>query len=483
MIEFGKWIRDFGIVGVVLCTTSHGAIGQSAEVRSETTAYALIDCLNIALEKNSNILVSKQELEEKKGLVVSARAVLYPSVNLSASLELENDDLFEDEIIDERFTEDPGFQEDWGIELVVNHSLYSGGINRHQVAVAELEKEVAFIEFQEVINAELFNVKESFYEVLLFSEEAKIQRDILDLLSKEVVKQKRLFDAGRSTKFDIVRTEVRLANEKPSYIEARTKLQIAAIDLAETMGLRWVGGTDQLPLKVNGALSCPRLDTSLDDLIERALSKRPEPLRYSKMIEIERRNAKIARASNIPRLNAFARARLERDSSQEDRVLAVEADNQSFTDNQTEFAFGLLGVWNIFDGFRGKGEAEAAEARKRAAEIQLDDSNRDIEFDVRRAYLSLRKAESLVNSQSGNVEKAHEALRLVKASLESGRNDLFDVLQTTVDLNRALTTELRAKFAYHQALAELEQSTFTRRLKVSDQSILKKKPKEASESQ
>ncbi|MEM9444017.1 MAG: TolC family protein [Verrucomicrobiota bacterium] len=471
-MEFGKQVGNFWLI-VAAINSIHFAVHGQVDTKIDT--YTLIDCLNTALEKNTNIRVSKQDLEEVKGLEIEARAVLYPRLDLGANLQMENEDLFEDEEIDRTAEEDPGFQEEWSVNLTLSHSIYSGGINRNQVAIAELEKEVAFIEFQEIINTELFLVKEAFYEVLLYSEEAKIQSDIIDLLSQEVVKQKRLFDAGRASKFDIVRTEVRLANEKPSFIEARTKLQIAAIDLAEAMGLRWVGGTDQLPLKVQGQLFCPELAYSLDELIERALSKRPEPLRFSKEIEIERRSAKIARASNIPRINAFVRGSLERDTSQEERTDPTQSDNQSFTDSQTEFSFGLLGVWNIFDGFRGKGAAEAAEARQRAAQIQLDDANRVIEFDVRRAYLRLRRAEGLVASQSGNVDKAREALDLVNKSLEAGRNDLFDVLQTTVDLNRALTTELRAKFAYHQALAELEQATFTRRLKVSNQSIIKQK--------
>ncbi|MEM9398960.1 MAG: TolC family protein [Verrucomicrobiota bacterium] len=426
--------------------------------------YRLVDCINVALQKNPIILEAEQKLEEQKGLVISAKALLYPKLNLSSRLEMENDDLFEDQVVGSSPRE--RFREDWNIELVVSHSLYSGGVNRNTVAISEMQKEIAFIEYQETINDEILNVKQSFYEVLLHSGEAKIQREIIDLLSQELLKQKRLFEAGRASKFDIVRTEVRLANEKPDYIEARTRLQIAAINLAEVMGLAWAGGSDKLPLKVTGMFTCPRLNYKLDELIERALSKRPEPLRFSKHIQIEERNENIARASNIPRLDTFVRGRLERDRSGNS--------NNNFFDNKTELSCGLLGVWNIFDGFRGKGEAKAAEARRKGFEVQLDDANRTIEFDVRRAHLRLQQAESSVKSQAGNVEKAREALRLVNVSVEAGRNNLFDVLQATVDLNRAQTTELRSRFAYHQSLAELEQATFSRKLLVSQQSIVDK---------
>lgn len=427
---------------------------------AKSPMYRLIDCINTALEKNPEIAIAKQELEAEKGVLISTRAVLYPVVNSSLRVNMENEDLFEDKVLTTG-QDRVRFREDWTLQAGVEYTIFSGGENSNSIAMAELSKDVAYLKMQEKIHEVLFLLKSAFYEVLLFREEAQTQRVIIKLLEKERQRQQGLFEAGRTTKFNIIRTEVRLANERPTLIEAETRLKIAAIDLAEQMGLRWENGREELPMDIVGDLSCPKLAMTLDELIEKAQSRRPDYLRLDKLAKIEAHRAEVARSSNIPKLKAFATNRTERDRSGED--IGV---NKNFFDNKTEFTAGLLGIWNIFDGFAGKGRAMEAEAKRLRFEIERDDSTRRIEFDVRRAYLRLKQAEKSLDTQMGNVEKALQSIELAKSSVEAGYGSQFDILQATVDYNTSRTIEMRSRFNYHLSLAELEKATFTRQIVV-----------------
>ncbi|MEM6886423.1 MAG: TolC family protein, partial [Verrucomicrobiota bacterium] len=160
--------------------------------------------------------------------------------------------------------------------------------------------------------------------------------------------------------------------------------------------------------------------------------------------------ARIARSSNIPKIDLFAQGIARRD----------DGSGSSFDDYSTEAAFGFLGRWDIFDGFAGKGRAIQADATRKRAEIQRDDVGRRIALEVTESFNSLVKSKEILGSQLENIERAQESLNLARSSVDAGYGSQFDILQATVDYNQSLNIELEAKYDYHQALADLEKALF-----------------------
>lgn len=420
--------------------------GQTASLSPPADeAWTLEKCLDRALTENREIRSAQYEVERAEGVIVEAKAVWYPQVEARGTLGMENEDLFDD-----RGQGEDRLREDWRGDLRVTYSILSGGENSNRIEAARLSKSREFLRYQLKVNDIALRTKEEFYKILLHNREQAIQKEIIRLLSEEVDRQKSLFDAGRTTRFNILRTEVRLTNEKPVLENATLNLQQAGLRLADILEVPWKKESPAPLLRVRGSLTAPPLQIDEDRAIAMALMRRPESQILKMSIDIEKARAEVARASIIPKLDAFVQGSTRRDPSAGGGV----------TDGTDELAFGLLGRWEIFDGFAGKGEAMQAESRAKQFEIESNDVARRIANEVQRALNSLNQASAVLRALGDNVDKAEESLRLAYSSVEGGFGTQFDIIQATVDLNEARTSEVRARFDYCLALARLESTLF-----------------------
>lgn len=416
------------------------------------TTLTLEQCLNRALENNPAILLAKQKIETSKGLIISAQSRLYPNVYLSSEVYQHEDDVLHQ--MDNATPQQRSFVNDWNANITVQQNIFSGGYVRNNIAAAKLQGDVDFIALQETINNTIYNVRKTFYDVLLNQSDISLRQQTISLLRKEADRQKKLFDAGRATRFNILRTEVRLANEIPGLTRAENNVRTSIIDLLDQMGESWPrNGGSALPLRVDGTLDCPEVAYDQEQLIQKALAYSPELTRRDKEIEISKRHLAMAKATNIPNVNLFTGGIASRD---------LNNPSNNYFNHQLEGTFGVNAVWDVFDGFAGRGQAKVAESEIQTGEIQRSASVRRIEADVRKAYLTLQQARVAVQSQAGNVEKAFENIGLAQSSADAGYGTQFDVLQATVDFSASQNIELQARYQYQLSLADLERALFTR---------------------
>ena len=125
------------------------------------------------------------------------------------------------------------------------------------------------------------------------------------------------------------------------------------------------------------------------------------------------------------------------------------------------FTAGRPGVqvsWDIFDGFLTKGKVMEAKAMYEKAGVELDDTTRRIELDVRTAYSKFIEATDILASQKKVVEQAEEALRLASARYDAGTGTQLDVLSARTALTDAQTNEILALHDYNAARARLERA-------------------------
>jgi outer membrane protein len=406
--------------------------------------YSLNDCLQLALDRNSDILKAQHDIERTQGLVIEAKSALYPHVDLSGRIEERNDDLLDQGT-------DPTaqrFRDFWTVQLQVVQSLYSGGVNRQQIATAKLEHEAALIQLQATIDGVLQQVKIAVYAVVIDEAQLDAQRQAIKLLQDEGSRQKDLFDAGRTTRFNVLRTQVSLTNQQTQLNSVQTDLTAHEIALSNLLNIEWPRNRSpfQPPFRVQASLDCPVLDkVKVEDFIALALARRPELQVMDRQIEIAQRKIKIDKADNLPRIDAYIA-----DQQYRDQTLS------SFNASQNSYAFGLLGTWDIFDGFAGRGQKIFDTAALDSQRVSREQLELQIEGEVREAYARLLTAQATIQAQTTNQKIAEESVKLARVSADSGYATLLDVLQATLDLTAARTDLIRARQIYLDALADLE---------------------------
>jgi outer membrane protein TolC len=337
----------------------------------------------------------------------------------------------------------------WQVYVQVNQLLYSGGGVRAALRMAKLTQDASFYKLIDAVNTVIANVRTQFYEVLVNRALIKVQEESVALLRSQLQDQKNRLAAGTVPSFNVLQAEVALANALPNLIQARNNYHIAALQLAKTLAY----DTNRLPAQrepfnVVGELSIPEAAMNLPCALQVARERNPSLKAQRQNISIEVEDIVLQKAGYKPVVTANAGYLVENDRLSKD-----------LTDVVNGWYFGVQGTWAIFDGLATYGRVKQARARLEQAKINYDDYLQQVDLQVQQAWANLLQARETIVSGQKTVEQATEAVRLSRERLAAGAGTQLDVLNATVQLTQAHTTELQARNTYNAALAEFDRAT------------------------
>ncbi|MFH1067527.1 MAG: TolC family protein [bacterium] len=416
------------------------------EVISSSTDARIMkleDCLATALRQNTDILRAREEIRRANGVKVEVTAAALPKVTASAGGAREKQELANG------ISPFPLNQTYWTSGVKITQLIYAGGSVAAAMDMAELTHQNAFAELNKTIDRIIFAAKKDFYDVLLQRSMIQTQEESVKLLEEELDHQRKRFEAGTTTKFNVLRAEVELANARPKLIRARNNYRLAQVELAQLLAMDYGDmGRQEPPFEVVGELSFNPTQYSLEEAVETAVSSRPELQAALRQIEIQKKEVDVSDAGYLPRISAFGGydERSDRTSS-------------NLKEETGGWSVGVQGSWDIFDGFLTKGKTDQAQAKLATSVLTAEETRRNVDLETRQAFFKWQEAQELIVSQQKNVEQATESLRLARARFDAGVGTQLDVLAAQTALTEAKTNELQARYDYNLAVADLERAT------------------------
>jgi outer membrane protein TolC len=407
-----------------------------------TRPLSLADALNTALLQNATILKAQNDLEASHGIVVQTRAVALPQVKASG------------QYADEELTlvqNFPGAEvphQSWNAGIQIVQAIYEGGKLRAAIQAADATKQQAVAQYQTTVADTLLAVRLAYYDTLLAAQQITVHEASVVLLQKELEDQQHRLDAGTVPKFNVLRAEVAVANERPNLIRAKNDYRIAKNNLANLLGYNlprevW----ENIPLNLTDALEAAPYAVNLPDAIQQALTRRTELVALRKQVELNQLNIVNAKSGYKPTVSLFA------GYNWMNNEFSTELDN-----NLNGWNAGAQMSWNIFDGLLTHGKVIQANAQFTHAQTDLADQSRQIELAVRTAYSDFLEAKEVLDSQTKVQEEADEALREAKARADAGTGTQLDVLDAETSLTQARTTQIQALHDYTAARAKVERA-------------------------
>jgi outer membrane protein TolC len=251
--------------------------------------------------------------------------------------------------------------------------------------------------------------------------------------------------AGVGTRFDVLRSQVNLANAQQDLTNSISQQAIARRRLAVRLNL---------PQSVNISAADPvqlagLWERGLEDSIILAYQNRPELQQQLAQRNISEQQRKQALASLGPQISLIASYDL----------LDVFNDSINVSDG---YSVGVQATINLYDG--GAAKARASQARKNIAiaETQFTEQRNQIRFQVEQAYST--QLSNLENVQTANValEQAKESLRLARLRFQAGVGTQTDVINAENELTRSEGNRVRAILDYNRALIELQRYVTSR---------------------
>ena len=409
-----------------------------------TRPLSLPDALNTALLQNATILKAKNDLEASQGLVIETRAVALPHVSASGNYKAT------DPAAVETFGTINQPVENWSAGIKIEQIIYDGGRNIAALKSAGTTKKQSLAIYQTAVADTLLQVRLAYYDVLLAAQQVVVREASVKLLEKEREEQQYRLDAGTVPKFNLLRAEVAVANERPALIQARNRYRISKNNLANLLGYDlpreiW----EDIPLNLTDGFNTAPLVVNLPDVIQQALLKRTELEALRRTVDLQKLNVVAARSGYQPVVSLFAG--YDWFNARFTPPVSLDHDLHGWT-------AGAQLQWNIFDGGATYGRVKQAKAQLEKSKTELTDQQRQLELGVRTTYSDLMQARETLDSQAKVQEQADEALREAKARAEAGTSTQLDVLNSETALTQARTTQITAEHDYAAARARFERA-------------------------
>ncbi|WP_392530938.1 TolC family protein [Nostoc sp. C117] len=412
----------------------------------------LAQALELARRNNHDLQVSLLELERSRYALKEQEASLLPTLGISADLtrsqsassQLQDALSSKNGLISNQDKPSTSFSS----QAQLSYDLYTSGLGTARRNAAR--EQVRFNELAVETQSETIrlNVTTDYYNLQQADEQVRIAQSAVQNSEASLRDAEALERAGVGTRFDVLRSQVNLANAQQDLTNARSQQQIARRQLATRISLpQGINISAADPVQLAGLWN-----QTLEQSIVLAFQNRPELQQQLAQRNINEQQRRQALAELGPQISLVASYDL----------LDQFDDSVSVTDG---YSFGVRATLNLYDGGAARARANQQKVNIAIAETQFSEQRNQIRFQVEQAFSNQQS--NLENVQTANtaLEQAREALRLARLRFQAGVGTQTDVINSENDLTRAEGNRVTAILDYNRALAQLQRSVTVRGLR------------------
>jgi outer membrane protein TolC len=423
--------------------------------------------IELALTQNPYHLATEERVDAAEQQVREAAAGFLPSLN-SQGLATLDEKLFELEFPSFIPGQPPekvkvDFTRDYQFALNLSIPLYTGGRLTAGYRSAKYNLKSTQESVRESKHITIFNTKTAFYGCLLAQEFVRVAEQAVEDaedLHKNVRSQ---YEVGLASQFDLLRSEVRVANLKPQLIQAKNSFEVMKLNLKTLLGM-----DISTPIEIQGNLLYDPISPDMEKSVQLAIQNRPEILQLEYQGKIAEEMWKMARAERLPTLSISGAFNFWADR------LALAGDTW-----QDYYNINLVLTVPIFNGFGPAARQAQAKSAVKEIELTLKGLKDGVEFEVSQAILKIEEARESLLSQEKNVEQAEESLRIANLNYTEGMITVLDVSAAQTALTQARVNYSQALYDFFVAVADFERSLGVEKSEI-DPDMLKKHEQVAS---
>lgn len=401
------------------------AAGDSAAIQVEV--LNLEQALAIALEQNKDIAKAKEYRNLVEGRYVEERSAALPHFTGSAGVLRDRDEsqraLTRGQMPIQKDTTQAA--------ITLNQALYTWGQIGAAIKGAEVGLLTADDQLRLFRQAVRRDVTAAFYDILLAKELLVIARQNHEQRQRHLDEAQRKFEAGLATDYDVLASQVALANALPEVIRSDNLVRTAR----ERLGL--LLGRDGRFLDVTGGLASDvTAYPGYDEPLGQALKFRPELMDLRHRQQMAGYLVEVYDAGDKPRVDLQA--------SYGQRNMDVYTTSEEGTTGMA----GVFLTWPIFDGLKTRGKVSQARSdhqRLKIEEAQLKDN---IGLQVTEAVNKVEESGEIVKGLSGTVDQARRLLFMAEKGFEYGVKTRLEVDDAQLNLQQAQGNLARAQRDY-----------------------------------
>ena len=405
----------------------------------------LNDAIKIALQRNSTLKKTENNLATYHSNVKAAYGAFLPSLGASASANWSRNESAGGESFvyqGKTFTTDPTSSEtrNYSIGAGANVDLFDGLSNIANLSQSKNNLESAELFFERVKQDIVFSTINLYYIVVNNQQLLKVKEDDVkwNKQSLETITERNKL--GAVTLADVYAQQVQYGNAELAVVQTKNALESSKADLLDYLGLDILDAyqfSDSLSAQELSILNQKLSEEyeNVSQLVKEALNKRSDYQSIQLDLASAENGVTKAWSGYLPKLTGSAN--FSTYANQVDKLF-----------KSKNYSAGLTLSLPIFSNFNTENQVEFAKVNVMNKQVEVNDLERQIKKNLQNTFLNLQAAEKALEVDKRNVEAAQESQKIESEKYSLGSGTLLNVLVANSNYTTALTNYINAQFAY-----------------------------------
>ena len=397
----------------------------------------LKEAVRIALEKNIDVIRSKNTMQISDANVTSSVGNLLPSLSASASVG-RNGSSFDPSVFVPSGLSANGSA---SAGLNANVVLFDGVRNWTSYSRASSSADAAAFNFAKQKEITVLTVEQAYLTVLRNEQLLKVSQENLKRSQQQLSRIEESNKVGAVAKADVYRQQVATANDELALINAQSNYDNSKQDLLYLLTLDvtqdYLFQDDEVLQRIEGLVSdsLQQERSDYNNLVQEALNSRPDYQSSLIAKQLSENDLTISRSGHYPTLSLGAGYGMSGN------------DLGTISDTKT---------WNwrlslsvpIFNGFQTSTQVQTSELNLELAEVQVQQAKRNVAKEVKTSLLNLEAARKRYDVSLKNMKSAEEDRRIAEERYNLGSNTLLDLLVATSNYTQAQSNKVSSSYDF-----------------------------------
>jgi outer membrane protein len=450
MINFKQFqfLTSFLLVVFVLSTASFA--------QDTSQVLSLEDCINIALEKNSTLRVSRFSDEAANKDVLGSYSGILPTISVSANkgnrisgpaeylgdVQVDTNETG-GAIYDQRVITAPRTEREYNsASLSIDQNIFDGGIWWNKIRKAKTDKESSKFNLLGQLNDVVLQVQQAYFNLNKQIKLLEVYEVAVTRSQAQLDRTEKMYELGATAQLDVFQARVNLGNDRILLLQQKNTLDQAKKDLNLVMGQ-----DPFTPLQISTDINLKTDIQDSEELIQIALENHPTIKQDEANIKSNGLSVSLAKGSYYPRLYGY----VDYQRSNEDLSRVYKNYDKNYT-----VTYGVGLSLNIFKGFSDYVSVQKAKIAEKTAKENFEAYRRNLASEIEQYYADYKSYLDIIEINKQNLDAAKEEMRLAEERYQIGAGTALEVREAQVNLTRAEEILIAAQFNARIVLAQLE---------------------------
>lgn len=398
----------------------------------EAKRWTLKECIDYALKNNIKIQTSVISVASSREDIKEASASLFPSLSFSTTHQVGYQPFIDSDMSQ---TDKVSYVGDYGLNA--SWVVWNGNKNRNNIKLQKLSGHQANLNLEENINSIQEQIVQLYVQILYVNEAVDVNAQILEISKQNADRGKEMYDVGSLSKADLAQLDAQVATDEYNLVNIKGELEDYKLQMKNLLRLDYDYVFD---IALPGSTDAQALNAipSAKEVLEKALSLRPEIQNAKLGIEASNLDIEIAKAGYKPTVSLSGGIGTN-----------TLTGAQNWTNQMKSNFSGSLGVTlsiPIFDNRSAKTAVNKAKMNLQQSELEAEDTRSNLALTIQGFWINAVTNQQRFRSAQVSVSSAEESYGLLSEQFRLGLKNIVELTNAKTVLLNAQQSRLESKY-------------------------------------